>query len=304
MLIEIPKTPVQELFDPLFDQKKIRVLIKREDQNDPLIMGNKYRKLKYNLYEAEKIGADTLLTYGGAFSNHIAATAAAGKKYGFKTIGLIRGEELTKTSNNTLKNASDLGMKLIFLPRPDYQEMKNSLTYPKDLESNLFVIPEGGTNGAAIKGCAELISEIDCYYDILCTPVGTGGTLAGLLKGLQGTKNVWGFSALKGDWIHSSIAKLLELEKVTAPNYQLFTDERFGGYGKYNESLLQFIKQFVETKYIPLEPIYTGKMCFLLWEMIKNDEIAAGLTLLLLHTGGLQGTIGFNQKYSQHLPVL
>ena len=118
------------------------------------------------------------------------------------------------------------------------------------------------------------------------------------------TLNVWGFSALKGDWIHSSIAKLLELEKVTAPNYQLFTDERFGGCGKYNESLLQFIKQFVETKYIPLEPIYTGKMCFLHWEMIKNDEIAAGLKLLLLHTGGLQGTIGFNQKYSQHLPVL
>ena len=303
MLVEIPKTPIEELKTPFLEFQKIRIFIKRDDLNDPLLMGNKFRKLKYNLIAARAKGADTLLTYGGAYSNHIFATAAAGKRYGFKTIGLIRGDELNANSNPTLKAAANFGMTLLFLPRQRFSDFKSHLTFPSDVKGKIHTLPEGGTNRAAIRGCAEIIEEISLPFDILCTPIGTGGTMVGLLKGLAGQKEVWGFSALKGNWIDAHIKSLLIQEKIKVTNFKTFSENGFGGYGKFNSRLITFIKWFHNEKKIALDPIYTGKMCLRLWEMLKNEQIAKGSTIVLLHTGGLQGIMGFNQKYNTELPT-
>jgi 1-aminocyclopropane-1-carboxylate deaminase/D-cysteine desulfhydrase-like pyridoxal-dependent ACC family enzyme len=303
MLVEIPKTPIEELKTPFLEFQKIRVFIKRDDLNDPLLMGNKFRKLKYNLIAARAKDADTLLTYGGAYSNHIFATAAAGKRYGFKTIGLIRGDELNANSNPTLKAAANFGMTLVFLPRQEFSDFKSHLTFPSDVKGKIYTLPEGGTNRAAIRGCAEIIEEISLPFDILCTPIGTGGTMVGLLKGLAGQKEVWGFSALKGKWINAHINSLLIQEKIKGTNFKTFSENDFGGYGKYNSRLITFIKWFYNEKKIALDPIYMGKMCLSLWEMLKNEQIAKGSTIVLLHTGGLQGIMGFNQKYNTEIPT-
>ena len=303
MLVEIPKTPIEELKTPFLEFQKIRIFIKRDDLNDPLLMGNKFRKLKYNLITARAKGADTLLTYGGAYSNHIFATAAAGKRYGFKTIGLIRGDELNANSNPTLKAAANFGMTLVFLPRQEFSDFKSHLNFPSDVKGKIYTLPEGGTNRAAIRGCAEIIEEISLPFDILCTPIGTGGTMVGLLKGLAGQKEVWGFSALKGKWIDTHIKSLLIQEKIKVTNFKTFSENDFGGYGKFNSRLITFITWFHNEKKIALDPIYMGKMCLRLWEMLKNEQIAEGSTIVLLHTGGLQGIMGFNQKYNTELPT-
>jgi 1-aminocyclopropane-1-carboxylate deaminase len=300
MLVEIPKTPIEELKTPFLE---IRIFIKRDDLNDPLLMGNKFRKLKYNLIAARKMGADTLLTYGGAYSNHIFATAAAGKRYGFKTIGLIRGDELNANSNPTLKAATNFGMTLLFLPRQEFSDFKSHQTYPTHLSGKIYTLPEGGTNSAAIQGCAEIIEEITIPFNILCTPIGTGGTMVGLLKGLAGQKEVWGFSALKGNWMDAHIKSLLIQEKMKVTNFKTFSETHFGGYGKFNSTLINFIKWFYNEKKTALDPIYMGKMCFRVWKMLKNEQIAKGSTIVLLHTGGLQGIMGFNQKYNTELPT-
>jgi 1-aminocyclopropane-1-carboxylate deaminase len=303
MLVEIPKTPVEELTTPFLEFQKIRIFIKREDLNDPLLIGNKFRKLKYNIMAAREVGADTLLTYGGAYSNHIFATAAAGKRYGFKTIGLIRGDELNANSNPTLKAAADFGMTFIFLSRQKFSDFKSHLTFPIHLKGKIYTLPEGGTNREAIQGCAEIIEEITIPFDILCTPIGTGGTMVGLLKGLAGQKEVWGFSALKGNWMDDYIKTLLIQEKMKVTNFRTFSENDFGGYGKFNSTLINFIKWFHIEKKIALDPIYMGKMCFRVWEMLKNEQIAIGSTLVLLHTGGLQGIEGFNKRYHTELPT-
>ena len=304
MLVEIPKTSVEELKTPFLDLQKIRIFIKREDLNDPLLQGNKFRKLKYNLMTARDVGADTLLTYGGAYSNHIFATAVAGKRFGFKTIGIIRGDELNANSNSTLKAAAYFGMTLVFLPRNEFSDFKSHLTFPAYLNGKVYILPEGGTNGAAIRGCAEIIKDIIIPYDILCTPIGTGGTMVGLLKGLAGQQEVWGFSALNGNWIDAQINALLHQENIQFTNFKIFSENYFGGFGKFNLELINFIKWFHNEKKVTLDPIYTGKMCFRLWEMLKNKQIARGSTIVLLHTGGLQGIRGFNQKHNIELPLV
>ncbi|MAJ52133.1 MAG: 1-aminocyclopropane-1-carboxylate deaminase [Flammeovirgaceae bacterium] len=302
MLVEIPKTRVEELKTPFLESQNIRIFIKREDLNDPLLSGNKFRKLKYNLMAAREIGADTLLTYGGAYSNQVFATAAAGKRYGFKTIGLIRGDELNVNSNPTLKAAADFGMTFVFLPRKEFSDFKSHLTFPAHIDGKIYVLPEGGTNKAAIQGCAEITEEITIPFDILCTPIGTGGTMVGLLKGLAGQQEVWGFSALRGSWINENIKALLTQEKIKVTNFKTFSENNFGGYGKFDFELINFMKWFYNEKKIALDPIYTAKMCFRLWEMLKNEQIAKGSIIVLLHTGGLQGVKGFNQKYNTALP--
>ena len=235
--------------------------------------------------------------------NSIFATAAAGKRFGFKTIGIIRGDELNVNSNATLKVAAYFGMTFIFLPRQEFIDFKSHLTFPSHLKGKVYIIPEGGTNEAAIRGCAEIIKDIIIPFDILCTPIGTGGTMVGLLKGLAGQKEVWGFSALKGDWIDEQIKALLLQEKFQFSNFKTFSENHFGGFGKFNSELINFIKWFYSEKKITLDPIYTAKMCFRLWEMLKNEQIAKGSTIVLLHTGGLQGIKGFNQKHNTELPL-
>ena len=286
-------TAIQELKCQILEQSGIRLLIKREDQNHPFISGNKWWKLKHNLVAALNGNKDTLLTFGGTYSNHIYATAAAASELGLKSIGVIRGEE-DDPLNATLSFAKKCGMQLHHISREAYRNKAES-SFIKQLHDqfgDFYLLPEGGTNELAVKGCAEFATLLDSEvaFDYLCLPVGTGGTMAGIVEGLDESKRIIGFPALKG-------ATFLEAEigKYTIKKtWQLMYDYHFGGYAKAPETLMEFIDQFEKEHKLPLDPVYTAKMLFGIMDLIKNDFFDPGSTILAVHTGGLQGRAGFN----------
>lgn len=276
------------------ENRNIEVFIKREDLIHPFVSGNKFRKLKYNLLQAKKENHKTLLTFGGAFSNHIAAVATAGKIEGFKTIGIIRGDELADRieDNPTLKFAKENGMELEFISREDYSN-KTESAFLETLRlkfGSFYLIPEGGTNQLAVKGCQEILTPDDAVFDYVCCPVGTGGTISGLINSIQPNQKVLGFPALKGDFLQNEIRNFAQHD-----NWQLITDYHFGGYGKVNEELVLFLNQFSSETKILLDPIYTGKMVFGVIDLIQKDYFANNTKILIIHTGGLQGIAGMNQ---------
>lgn len=286
-------SPNQELVLPVLIEKKVRLFIKREDLIHPYISGNKYRKLKYNVLEAQKQGFDTLLTFGGAFSNHIAAVAAAGKEYGLKTIGVIRGEELVAkiNENPTLRYAQQCGMMFKFVSRTVYKN-KASEEFVNQLSADFgrfYLIPEGGTNRLAVKGCEEILTKQDANFDYISTCVGTGGTISGIVNCSKLGQQVLGFPALKGDFLQNDITKF-----TVRSNWKLMNSYHFGGYAKTTPQLINFINQFKKDTTIPLDPVYTGKMLFGLLDMIKEDYFKPGTSILAIHTGGLQGIEGMN----------
>lgn len=293
---------VQEI--PIKNEQNIRLFIKREDLIHPFISGNKYRKLKYNIIEAKRLGKDTLLTFGGAYSNHIAATAFAGKLYGFKTIGIIRGEELeTKIStNSTLRFAQENGMQFQFISREAYKE-KTSELFLKELTTNFgdfYLIPEGGTNAFAVKGCEDILNESDTQFDYICSCVGTGGTISGLINSALNHQKILGFPALKGDFLNEEIRKF-----AIRKNWKIITDYHFGGYAKINTDLITFINEFKSNYTIPLDPVYTGKMLYGIVDMISKNRFKSGSKILAIHSGGLQGITGMNERLkSKNLPLI
>ena len=297
--------PIQQIKGSLYEKRKIRLFVKREDILHPLISGNKWRKLKYNILAAKEQEYQTLLTFGGAFSNHIAAVAAAGKEWDFETIGIIRGEEHLPL-NPTLQLAQQNGMQFHYMDRSTYRE-KNSPEVISRLRGQFgpfYLLPEGGSNPLAVKGCAEIIDELDpTDYDFICAPCGTGGTLAGLLVGLNRNRQVLGFPALKGgSFLKKDIDTLTEAYNgKTYHNFQLLTDYHFGGYAKRSPELLNFIRIFKDTTGIPLDPIYTGKMFYGLHELIEKGYFKPGSSILAIHTGGLQGIEGFNEQFGDLL---
>ncbi|TVZ58820.1 1-aminocyclopropane-1-carboxylate deaminase [Flavobacteriaceae bacterium MAR_2010_105] len=277
---------------------KVELVMKREDLIHPVISGNKFRKLKYNLEEAKKQNLNTILTFGGAYSNHIAAVATAGKIYGLKTIGVIRGEELKDKimSNPTLRFAHQSGMQFEFVSREMYRK-KNSREVLATLISNfgeVYVIPEGGTNSLAVKGCEDILTDKDKHFDYICCPVGTGGTISGVLNCSKPSQQVLGFPALKGSFLQEDISKFASKE-----NWKLISDYHFGGYAKINTNLISFINQFKKEQNIPLDPIYTGKMMYGIFDLIENGYFPAGAKILAIHTGGLQGIEGMNLKLKE-----
>ncbi|WP_313577923.1 pyridoxal-phosphate dependent enzyme [Chishuiella sp.] len=287
------KAEIQEIKLPKIADLNVKLSILREDLIHSEISGNKYRKLKYNLIEAEKLGFKKLLTFGGAFSNHIAATAAAGKLYGFETIGIIRGEELENkiNENATLRFAKQYGMQLYFISREEYRT-KHELSFLEQLKSkfpNAYIVPEGGTNDLAIKGCKEILYN-ECFnYDYLGSAIGTCGTITGLIESSADHQTILGFPSLKGDFITKDIQEL-----TSKNNFTIFNDYHFGGYGKVNEELINFINGFKHLNRIQLDPIYTGKMLFGIADLIKKNYFKNNSSILLVHTGGLQGIEGMN----------
>ncbi len=273
----------------------ISLEIKREDLLHPFISGNKFRKLKYNLLQAKAEKQETVLTFGGAYSNHIAAVAYAGKEQGFKTIGVIRGEELGDkiAENPTLKFAQDCGMQFEFVTREAYR-LKTEPDFIANLKQKIgsfYLVPEGGTNEYAIKGCEEILTEEDAVFDFICCAVGTGGTISGIINSALAHQKVLGFPALKGDFLQDEIRKF-----AANTNWEILTDYHFGGYGKVNEELVQFINQFYKQTKVPLDPVYTGKMVFGVIDLIHKNYFEANSKILLIHTGGLQGVRGMNLK--------
>lgn len=282
----------------------IELFIKREDLLHKYISGNKFRKLKYNFEYVKNNRFKEVITFGGAYSNHISATAYAGKLQKIQTFGIIRGEELENqtTLNYTLNFAKDCGMKLIFVSREDYKK-KDASNKVRQLINTLqrpYIIPEGGTNNLAIKGCEEILGNDTKPFDYICTSVGTGGTISGLINASESHQEILGFSALKGDFLSEDISKF-----VSKTNWKLNTDYHFGGYGKISEELIHFMNDFKKTYDIPLDPIYTGKMMFGIIDLIKKGYFKENAKILAIHTGGLQGIEGMNETLKlKKLPLI
>ena len=288
---------------PVLRAQNVTLHVKREDLLFPNLSGNKYRKLKYNLEAAKAGGHKTLITFGGAFSNHLHATAAAGKQYGFRTIGLVRGEELReKPLNPTLAQAHQWGMKLFFLNRKEYR-LKSDPDFLKTLMETYgpaYLIPEGGTNDLAVRGCSEILTLADRDFTHICCPVGTGGTLAGLARSVQPGQRILGYPALKAPDLQKELRTW-----IFANNWELVRDYHFGGYGKINPELIGFINDFKGKTGIPLDPVYTGKMLFGILEDLRRGRLGSGSRVLAIHTGGLQGIAGMNmQLKKKNLPLL
>ncbi|WP_298263536.1 1-aminocyclopropane-1-carboxylate deaminase/D-cysteine desulfhydrase [uncultured Lutibacter sp.] len=298
MLLGTKNSRIQQVHFSEIADKKVSLFIKREDELHPFISGNKYRKLKYNIEEALKQNKTTLLTFGGAYSNHIAATAAAGFEYKFKTIGIIRGDELAHNlneilqNNPTLKFASEHRMQLHFVSRSSYRNKTSKVFIDslKKMFGNFYLVPEGGTNKFAVRGCEEILNEEDTKFDVICSAVGTGGTISGLINSTKKYQKVIGFPALKGDFLQNEIKKYV----LRNDNWSLNTNYHFGGYAKVSVELINFINKFKAETDIALDPVYTGKMIFGLVEEIKKDCFPNGTKILAIHTGGLQGIDGMN----------
>ncbi|CAN5513119.1 pyridoxal-phosphate dependent enzyme [soil metagenome] len=286
-------TPVEQLDDPLFIEFGVQVLIKREDLNHSEISGNKWWKLRYNIKEALRLNYDTLLTFGGAYSNHIFATAAAAYEAGIKSIGIIRGEE-THPLNSTLLFAKKRDMLLHYVSREEYRQKTEEgfISNLKKQFGEFYLIPEGGSNKLAVEGCSEFakkhLSVIECDY--VCLPVGTGGTLAGIVAGLEGKKQVIAYSSLKGGaFLEENVRNLLPMEAVHLKNWEINTAYHFGGYGKRTTELMDFISIQKRNNNLVLDAVYTAKMLFGVYDGIRKGKFDRGSIILVIHTGGLQG---------------
>lgn len=284
-------SPLQPLANPFAEPVDIKLYLKRDDLLHPLVSGNKWRKLKYNLLAACQQGYSTLLTFGGAYSNHLFATAAAGQMFGFRTIGIIRGDELAgKPLNSTLSFCQEAGMYLHFVSRDVYRrkDTPDFLAELTDQFGSCYIVPEGGTNDLAIQGTAEIIPEIVAQLgytpDYVCCPVGTGGTLAGIAQSAPEETKVLGFMALKipdGLW-------LSELPASIAKDCLVY-DYHFGGYARTTPLLLDFIRSFEQKNGVILEQVYTGKMLYGMYDFARQGYFPQGATVVVVHTGGLQG---------------
>ena len=288
--------------------KGVSVFLKREDLLHPHVSGNKYRKLKYNIREAGSEKGQKLLTFGGAFSNHIAATAAAGKESRIETIGIIRGEELavdlvkTLKENPTLAYAVSCGMTLEFVTREEYRRKDSDFFLERLREKfgDFNLLPEGGTNDLAIKGCEEILSEEDKKFDVICCAVGTGGTISGIINSSEENQRILGFLALKGDFLTSEVRRFSK--KI---NWKIIPHYHFGGYAKVDEELIRFINVFKEKHNVQLDPVYTGKMMYGIFELLERDVFLENTCILAIHTGGLQGIAGMNRKLKKkNLPQI
>ena len=279
---------VVEVHDHRLRQRNVRLLLKREDLIHPELIGNKWRKLKYNLTRATEQGESTLLTFGGAYSNHIRATAAAGYYLGFKTIGIIRGEQ-SLPLNESLAHAAAQGMALFYINRSTYRRKMDPevIAALRERFGNFFLIPEGGSNTEALDGCAEIAREIDRDFDLICCPCGTGGTLAGVSAGLRDGQRALGFSVLRdGRFLGDEVSRLQQQRYgCVFNNWSIECEFHFGGFARRNAELTAFIDSFERRQGLRLEWIYVAKMMYGLFTLIERGVITDGTTVVALITG-------------------
>ncbi|MGV3630337.1 MAG: 1-aminocyclopropane-1-carboxylate deaminase/D-cysteine desulfhydrase [Bacteroidota bacterium] len=302
------RSVLQRIVLPLFDAKGVEVYVKRDDLIHELVSGNKWRKLKYNLAQARQNKAEGIFTFGGAFSNHLLATASACREFGFRSIGFVRGEELNANSNETLRKCSGLGMELIFLDRMEYG-MRNDQDYLKELKNghpNFYAIPEGGANYYGVIGCQETWQEIPFPVDHVFVAQGTAATSCGLAAGNKGKAQIHVVPVLKGFDVVSEMKKILDqftYDESLSEEYlqfiQIHGDCHFGGYAKYDEELLAFIRMVYRQGRIPLDHVYTGKAFYALYHWIESSDNLAGQKIVFLHTGGLQASDFYLSDSSQ-----
>lgn len=299
--------PEQRVDDAWLVEQGVQLSVLRLDLVHPFINGNKWFKLKYNLQRAREEQHTTLLTVGGAYSNHLYATAAAGRAYGFKTVGIVRGEA-HEPLNPTLRFAQVQGMQLHYVSREAFRQ-RGEVEFKEELLDQFgrhYYLPEGGTNNLAVRGCTEIVPA-DLPYNYVACCVGTGGMLAGVLVGTAGRATVLGFPALKGgDFLRKEVDQRTQQHNgLRYDHYRLVHDYHFGGYARVKPELIDFMNRFFRTTGIPLEPVYTGKMLYGLYDMIQKGHFPPGSRILAIHSGGLQGIAGFNERYrSKNLRIL
>ena len=292
--IDIPEPPVQQLYHPLLKKHNVKLFVKRDDLTHPLISGNKWRKLKYNLAYAKEQNISNLISFSGAFSNHLYALAGASRLFGFSTNVIVRGPNLD-ANNPCLKFAKACGVKLIPVTRIEYRK-RNDAGYLDNLANsnpNSLIIPEGGSNHFAIKGICELAQTLPQTDHVFCA-TGSGGTLAGLIEGLPKNTSITGIAVLKQAEYLNDVIKKLSAKADTQNNWQLITDKHYGGYGKFDSELWQFCLSLKAQ--LPLEPIYTGKLLHSIFNYIEIGYFNPGSTILAIHTGGLQGLTGLKYR--------
>lgn len=289
--------PVVHIHDPLLQAYGVQLAIKREDMLHPVVSGNKWRKLKYNLLEASEQGYKSLLSFGGAYSNHIHALASVGKALDFTTIGVIRGESFVE-ANPSLADALRFGMQLYFVDRQTYRR-RNDTDYTDRLQQRFgpcYLLPEGGSTPLAVKGVAELWQEVKEPFDYVALAAGTGATAAGVIQGAPADTEVRVFAVLKGGgFLRHEIEVYLNGMDSTA-RWQLYENFHGGGYARLTPRLVAFMDRFEALHAIPLDPIYTAKMLYGVYAQIRSGEIAPGSRVLAIHTGGLQGRRGMEER--------
>ncbi|MBD2595654.1 1-aminocyclopropane-1-carboxylate deaminase/D-cysteine desulfhydrase [Nostoc spongiaeforme FACHB-130] len=300
--------PTQQIHSDIIESAGVEISVLRLDMMHPWVNGNKWYKLKYNLLEAKKRNFTTLLTFGGAYSNHIFATAAAGKLFGLQTIGVIRGEE-TLPLNPTLSFAVEQGMQLVYISRTVYKQ-RNSPELQAELQERygeVFIIPEGGCNLNGVLGCTEILQQAE-NFDIICVACGTGTTFAGILLSLTPQQKGIAFPVLKnGGFLQQEIETLLQnylaadlpISNKSLCARELICHYHFGGYAKVNDELLKFSQHFQQIYGIPLDYVYTAKMFYGVMDLLQQGFFSKGDRILLIHTGGLQGNLGIQKRLSQ-----
>ena len=296
---------------PQLDERGISLFIKRDDLIHPDISGNKWRKLRYNIQECQHRRKEGVITFGGAYSNHLVATASACKLAGLKSIGLVRGDELNSESNESLKACTEFGMELHFLERAEYElrESKEYCAAVRQEFDGFYLVPEGGANYYGMIGCQEILKEIDLEFDDLYVAQGTSTTSCGLLMGLKENQCLHVVPALKGYQSKEEMQKLILANGLPSVWFedkfgqvQIHDRAHFGGYAKVNDELINFMQDFHAWSGIKLDPIYTAKVAFELWQNVLNGELD-GKTLIFLHTGGLQGIKGIESKRGEKIYV-
>ncbi|GAC1300540.1 MAG: pyridoxal-phosphate dependent enzyme [Mucilaginibacter sp.] len=287
-------SPVHQIKSKIFDEQGLTVFIKRDDLIHPIISGNKWRKLKYILKQAQAEEKTRLVTFGGAYSNHLLATAAAAAKFGFKSTGIVRGEQV---NNDTLFLCRLHGMNLLFTDRESYRDKPALFRKFFKNDPGAFFIEEGGASPLGARGCSELIDELPETYNHIFCASGTGTTAAGIINGITAHNLPTRFHAVpvlkNGEFIKGEIDKLL----TTLADYDLHTAYHFGGYGKADDQLIEFVKQFVANTGILIEPVYTGKMLFALYDLAAKNLFTPGSRILAIHSGGIWGLLGMKDRF-------
>ena len=288
-LVNLELADLQRLSLPLLDQKRLEVDILRLDRIHPIISGNKWFKLKYNLQQAIAQKKDRIITIGGAYSNHILATAAACKELGLKSIGLIKGES-PKELSCTLKSARDLGMKIEFKPRKFFQHSEDPLAYANNEYTNSYFVEEGGRNDEGVLGATEILRLIDVQkYKYICCSIGTGTMMAGIVNASLNTQVILGFSSLKISEHENELSGFLAQKTDTNKNYEIIYDYHFGGYARHDQQLIQFMNDLFTKTAIPTDFVYTGKLIFGVLDLAQLNKFEPGKSILIIHSGGLQG---------------